>query len=63
MEEKLLTVAEVAEYLGVPVRTIYAWRTRSEGPVGIRVGRHIRYRPSSVESFLREQTDDRATAP
>lgn len=57
--ESLLTVLEVAEYLAVPVRTIYAWRSRGEGPVGIRVGRHIRYRRSAVEDFLERHTEAR----
>lgn len=57
--ESLLTVAEVAEYLAVPVRTIYAWRSRGEGPVGIRVGRHVRYRRASIEDFLERHTEAR----
>ena len=42
--ERLLTVEELAEYLGVPVATIYAWRYRREGPSGFKVGKHVRYR-------------------
>jgi len=30
--EPLVTVEELATYLGVPVATIYAWRYRREGP-------------------------------
>ena len=41
---RLLTVEELAEYLGVPVATIYAWRYRREGPLGFRVGKHLRFR-------------------
>lgn len=57
--EKLMSVADVADYLGVPVRTIYSWRARSIGPVGIRVGRHIKYRRESVEDFLEDNTEPR----
>ena len=55
----LLTVAEVAEYLAVPVRTLYSWRARGEGPVGIRVGRHLRYRHQAVEEYLERHTQTR----
>jgi excisionase family DNA binding protein len=47
MSERLMTVAELAELLGVPVTTLYQWRHRGEGPPGYRVGRHVRYRPAA----------------
>jgi excisionase family DNA binding protein len=51
LPERLLTIAEVADYLGVPVGTMYQWRHKRTGPKGIRVGRHVRYRPP-VEAWL-----------
>lgn len=57
MDERLLTVAELAQYLGVPVGTLYQWRYRREGPPGFRVGRHVRYRRNDVEMWVREQLD------
>lgn len=59
MGERLLTLQEVAEYLGVPPTTIYQWRHKGEGPPGFRVGRHVRYRPADVEKWLEGQRDDR----
>jgi excisionase family DNA binding protein len=56
--DRLLTVEELADYLGVPVATIYAWRYRREGPPGFRVGRHIRYRPTDVEAWTEHQLQD-----
>lgn len=53
--ETLLTPSQLAEYLGVPVKTLYAWRHRGLGPRGIRVGKHIRYRSADVESWLASQ--------
>ncbi|MDH3262077.1 MAG: helix-turn-helix domain-containing protein [Gemmatimonadota bacterium] len=50
--DRLLTVEELAEYLGVPVATIYAWRHRHEGPPGFRVGKHLRYRSRDVEAWI-----------
>jgi len=49
---KLWTINDVAEFLGVPVKTIYQWRTKDYGPPGKRVGRYIRYRPDDVISWF-----------
>ena len=53
--DRLLTVQELAEYLGVPVATLYQWRYRREGPKGFRVGRHLRYRWSEIEAWVERQ--------
>jgi excisionase family DNA binding protein len=57
-DERLLTVAELARYLGVPVGTLYQWRYRREGPPGFRVGRYVRYRRNDVETWVHEQLDE-----
>jgi excisionase family DNA binding protein len=57
--ERLMTLGELSEMLGVPVATLYGWRHRGEGPVGYRVGRHVRYRRSAVEAWLESQADQR----
>lgn len=54
--EKLWTAQDVANYLGVPVMTLYHWRQGSYGPKGARVGRHLRYRPEDVRSWFDEQS-------
>jgi excisionase family DNA binding protein len=58
--DRLLTVAQLAEYLGVPVATIYAWRYRREGPPGFKVGKHVRYRWRDVEEWIERQLQDAA---
>ena len=50
--ERLLTPGEVAEHLGVPIATLYAWRHRSEGPPALKIGRHLRYRARDLEAWL-----------
>jgi excisionase family DNA binding protein len=50
-----MTIADLSAMLGVPVDTLYGWRHRGAGPRGYRVGRHVRYRRSSVEAWLEEQ--------
>ena len=59
-ERRLLSPYEVAAYLGVPLATVYRWRSRREGPCGIRVGRHVRYRLDDVERWLDQQRDARS---
>ena len=45
---ELWTIDEVADYLGVPKQTVYRWRTSGYGPAGFRVGKHLRWRASTV---------------
>ncbi|MEE9228005.1 MAG: helix-turn-helix domain-containing protein [Acidimicrobiia bacterium] len=56
--EPLLSTQELAEFLHVPIATIYAWRYRQQGPPGFRVGRHLRYRRSDVEEWISHQLED-----
>jgi excisionase family DNA binding protein len=55
--ERLMSLGDLSEMLGIPVNTLYGWRARGEGPTGYRVGRHVRYRRSTVEAWLETQTD------
>lgn len=48
----LWTVQDVAEYLRLPVQTLYSWRHTGYGPPSRRVGKHLRYRPSDVTTWL-----------
>ncbi|MDF9877479.1 helix-turn-helix transcriptional regulator [Cellulosimicrobium cellulans] len=59
---RLIDPGQLAEQLGVPVKTIYIWRTRGKGPRGIRVGKHLRYRQSDIDAWLDSQADDRPAA-
>lgn len=53
----LFSPADLADYLGVPLATVYRWRSHGDGPEGIRVGRHVRYRTVDVERWLDEHRD------
>ena len=55
----LLSPADLATYLAIPLATVYRWRSRREGPRGIRVGRHVRYRVDDVERWLDDQREQR----
>jgi DNA-binding transcriptional MerR regulator len=54
----LWTVQDVADYLQVPVQTLYSWRTQGYGPPARRMGKYLRYRPEDVTSWL-DHLDDR----
>ena len=58
--EPLLTTAQVAQYLQVPVATIHQWRYRGEGPRASRVGRHLRWRQRDVDAWLDANTPSAA---
>lgn len=60
--DSLLTLDDLEDYLGILKRTIYGWRYRGEGPVGFKLGGHVRYRRSDVEEWLNEQRDEREPA-
>jgi excisionase family DNA binding protein len=54
--DRLLGPQELAAYLGIPVATVYGWRYRGSGPPGMRIGRHLRYRWSDLQTWLTAQT-------
>lgn len=55
--DPLLSVDELAEYLGVPVRTVYDWRSTGHGPRGIRIGRHLKFAVPDVVAWMQECRD------
>lgn len=55
----LASAQEVADFLGVPLNTVYVWNHRRQGPPSLKVGRHLRYRWQEVEAWLDTQAIDR----
>jgi excisionase family DNA binding protein len=60
--EPLLDVTELAEYLGVPVTTIYDWRTNGKGPRAYRFGKRLKFALSDIQSWIELQRDDDPSA-
>lgn len=54
MTSLLISPAELAETLGVSIRTLARWNQRRIGPARVRVGRLVGYRPASIEAWLAE---------
>lgn len=62
--EPLMSIDDLAEYLGVPVTTIYDWRVSGKGPCAIKVGRHLKFAVADVRAWLdtrREASPGRAS--
>ncbi len=55
--EPFLDVPELAAYLGVPVSTIYDWRTHGQGPIAHRFGKHLKFAVSDVREWVAAQRD------
>ncbi len=55
---ELWIIDQVAGYLGVPKQTIYCWRTTGYGPHGFRVGKHMRWRATTVLAWTADLERD-----
>ncbi|MHA3722556.1 helix-turn-helix transcriptional regulator [Leucobacter sp. HY1910] len=55
--EPLLDIEELANYLGIPVATIYDWRVRGHGPRAHRLGKHLKFALSDIQTWMAEQRE------
>lgn len=53
--DRLWTIHDVSDFLGVPVMTLYQWRHKGEGPQATRLGKHLRWDPDQVRRWFAEQ--------
>ncbi|RFU23032.1 DNA-binding protein [Geodermatophilus marinus] len=58
MNDRMLSVNDVAEYLGIPKATLHAWSSRGLGPKRYKVGKHLRYRRTDVDVWLETQAQE-----
>ena len=56
MDSEFLTAEEVAEYLRLPLSTVYKLVQDKRLP-GFKVGKHWRFRKETFEEWIREQED------
>ena len=50
--DALWTPGDLSRFLGVPEKTLTDWRYRGIGPLHIKVGKHVRYRPVDVRGWV-----------
>jgi hypothetical protein len=54
--DPLLTEVQAADFLGLSIRTLQAWRTKVCGPAFVRAGRAVRYRRSDLMRWIEANT-------
>ena len=54
MDSEFLTAEEVAEYLRLPLSTVYKLVQEKRLP-GFKVGKHWRFRKDSIEKWIKDQ--------
>ncbi|MFI5526995.1 helix-turn-helix transcriptional regulator [Kitasatospora sp. NPDC051853] len=54
--DRMWTLQELADHLRVPKQTIYQMNWKGTGPTSYKVGRHRRYDPAEVQSWLAERS-------
>ncbi|WP_034093344.1 helix-turn-helix transcriptional regulator [Streptacidiphilus albus] len=60
--DRLWTLKELAEFLGVPEQSIYQMNWKGTGPRSYKVGRHRRYDPLDVRQWLETRSSDAGSA-
>ena len=53
MQDRWLSVDDIAEYLGVSKDTVYAW-VSGKGMPGFKVGRFLKFKKEEVDAWVRE---------
>ena len=53
--EELVSGKDVAGKFKLPEKTLAEWRSRGIGPPYLKIGRHVRYRPVDIETWLVSQ--------
>jgi hypothetical protein len=57
MSDRHLTPQDIADRYAVPIKTVYTWRYRGDGPPGFRCGKHLRFRLVDVVRWEQQRVD------
>ncbi len=60
--DRLWSLQELAEFLGLPTQSIYQMNWKGTGPRSFKVGRHRRYDPADVRQWLEARSSDTGSA-
>ena len=55
MDDQILSLPQVSQMTGLAKQSLYALRSRGEGPPSFLIQGRIRYRKSAVEAWIAEQ--------
>lgn len=55
--DRLLTIDELAAYLGIPKQTIYDWRVDGRGPRAYKLGKRLRFTAVDVRAWMETQRE------
>jgi predicted DNA-binding transcriptional regulator AlpA len=55
LPDRYLTPDDIAEMFEVPIETVYQWRRKRTGPPGFRIGKHVRYDPADVRTYVTQR--------
>jgi excisionase family DNA binding protein len=55
--QNLINKKQVAEILGVSVKTVDLWISQGKAPKHLRVGRLVKFIPSDVEEFIQKLSE------
>ena len=61
LEDRWLSVEEIAEYLGIKRDTVYKWINRKSMPAH-KVGRLWKFRKDEVDEWIRQDNTDQRSA-
>lgn len=53
----VLSPTQLADVLGLPLKTIYLLNASATGPTRMRVGKHVRYRREDVTAWLAQRAE------
>ncbi|RJT81964.1 DNA-binding protein [Arthrobacter cheniae] len=52
-----LSPQQIANELGITVRTYYEWRTKGKAPRALRIGKHLRTSRADFDSWIEERRE------
>jgi excisionase family DNA binding protein len=55
--QEWIGIEQLAEEIGVPIRTVYKWRVIGTAPRGATFGRHVRFRRADVDAWIEQRSD------
>jgi len=55
LPDRYLTADDIAVIFKVPKETVYQWRKKRTGPPGFRIGKHVRYDPDDVRTYVAQR--------